>query len=106
MRLWYKQYKETGALTISYQRKSKYSNIERNKAIQHYLSHGKCIDNTIRELGYPCKELLLNWIRKDCPEERQALRCGEFHATFKKEVKEQAVVDFCTRSGSVEITLT
>lgn len=102
LRLWYKQYKETGSLTISYQRKSKYSNIERNRAIQHYLSHGKCIDYTIRELGYPCKELLLNWIRKDCPEERQALRCGEFHATFKKEVKEQAVVDFCTRSGSAQ----
>lgn len=98
LRLWYMQYQQMGSLRASYERKLKYSDMERKTAIQHYLEHGKCIEYTIRELGYPCKESLLNWIREACPEERRTLHRGGFHATFKKEEKEQAVIDFCSRT--------
>lgn len=78
------QYQQMGSLRTSYERKLKYSDMERKTAIQHYLEHGKCIEYTICELGYPCKESLLNWIREACPEERRTLHRGGFHATFKK----------------------
>lgn len=65
LRNWYKQYLTTGKYFIRKPRKRKYSEEERKKAVDHYLSHGRNASFTRGLLGYPCKQILTQWLSED-----------------------------------------
>ena len=66
--IWYKEYKENGTLDrFENQKHSKYSEDQRQKAVEYYLSNGKSINNTIKALGYPGKTTLCEWLNEDAP---------------------------------------
>lgn len=99
---WQKEFVETGSIHSSYKYKTKYSDEEKEYAVEYYMSHGKNITKTVNDLGYPCRSTLSNWIyEKYTKLEKPALKGGSLvKYTYREQV--DAVVDFCLRSGSAE----
>lgn len=63
LRGWYREYEQRRDLAKGYARpKPKYSQAQKEVAVQHYLDHGRCIAVTMRALGYPGRACLTAWI--------------------------------------------
>lgn len=43
---------------------------EKRVAVAHWLEHGRCMETTVRELGYPCRQSLAEWIAELVPDAR------------------------------------
>lgn len=101
---WYKSFlkeEETGIIQVRRPRTSKYTQEQKQTAIDHYLDHGRCLARTIRVLGYPCLELLATWCREYTPTRRKHSK-DVVH--FTPEQKQEAVLSFsCRRGGAQEI---
>ena len=70
----YREYQEHGDLESAFVcRKSKHSTEQKKVAVEHYLSHERCIAVTVRVLGYPCRDTLGDWIEELHPEKRVRL---------------------------------
>lgn len=47
---------------------------DRVAAVDHYLSHGRSLARTVRELGYPTRSVLASWVDELAPGARRACR--------------------------------
>ena len=66
LKKWYEDYIECdNKVIIKPYRNKQYSKEDRDKAVNFYLEHGKNISLTVKELGYPCRSVLSNWICED-----------------------------------------
>ena len=100
---WYKEYKKNGYLRRSYERKThKYSLEEKKAAVGYYLEHGRSLRRTIRAMGYPSVAALTKWIDALAPGERKVHVTTGTMIQFSEEQKREAVIAFCTRTGSAE----
>lgn len=100
---WYREYEQGHDLQVGYTRSmSKYSDEQRQVAVQHYLDHDRCIASTMKALGYPCRETLTVWIDELRPEVRQRIvgRAPNVHHAL--EFKNAAVIELCTRNTSAQ----
>ena len=52
---WYEEYIENGDFHGDFIRKPKSNEKERQKAVNYYLEHGKCMSRTVKVLGYPSR---------------------------------------------------
>ena len=52
---WYKEYVENGDLHIVYSREPRFTNEQKQKAVDYYHEHGRYIRRTVRILGYPSR---------------------------------------------------
>ena len=96
---WYREYERDRDLQVGYVRSSgKYSAEQMQVAVQHYLDHGRCMAFTLRALGYPCRDLLTNWIDELHPEVRRRMVGRSPNVQHSSEIKNAAVVDLCTRT--------
>lgn len=101
LRRWGKEYlqeQETG-VSNRRQRKGKYSDEQKQEAVDHYLAHGRCLSRTIRALGYPCQEILSRWCEETAPGRRKHNRS---RVQFSREQKQEAVIALCSRTGSAK----
>lgn len=74
---WHREYKRCLDLPAGYaSRDPMYSPAKKDAAIEHYISHDRCIATTTRALGYPCRGTLTAWVREAQPETRGALVRG------------------------------
>jgi len=63
LKSWYREYQHQLDLPRGYVRsKHKYSQEQKAAAVRHYLDHGHCIAFTIKNLGYPSRQSLSDWI--------------------------------------------
>jgi putative transposase len=99
---WYREYRDTGDLHRDITRKSRFTNKQKSAAVEHFIEHGRNMAFTIRELGYPHPETLRQWIDAQIPGTRMASIQHFRHEPFSEDEKRQAVIDLCTRDGSVE----
>lgn len=100
---WYKEYQKNGCLRRSYERKNhKYSLEEKKAAVDYYLEHGRRLRRTIRAMGYPSVAALTKWIDALAPGERKVHVTAGTMIQFSEEQKREAVIAFCTRTGSAE----
>src|SRR5690606_22242974 len=99
---WYREYERDHDLAVGYVRsKPWYSDEQKRIAIEHYLSHGRCLAHTRKALGYPNRATLSTWIDEYRPGARRrvvgnvttAMSCSE-------QQKQAAVIDLCSRRGS------
>ena len=68
LKSWHEEYERHLDLSSGYVRsKLKYSQIQKEQAVEHYAAHGRCI----AALGYQCRDLLRAWIDELDPETRQ-----------------------------------
>ena len=66
---WHGEYERCLNLPRGYVRsKPKYSQAQRERAVEHYLEQGRCIAFTIKTLGYPARDSLRSWIHERHPE--------------------------------------
>jgi transposase-like protein len=80
----------------------KYSDEQRQVAVQHYRDHDRCVASTMKALGYPCRETLTVWIDELHPELRQRIVGRAPNDQHSLELKNAAVIDLCTRKTSAQ----
>jgi transposase InsO family protein/transposase-like protein len=99
---WYKEYKAYGDLHKEITRTEKYTEAQKQAALRHYESHGRCASLTIKDLGYPSKTLFKIWLNEAFPDRKK--RCVSSRAMIEcpQETKEQAVVALCARVGTAK----
>ena len=70
---WWREYKATGEVPIAKSiRKPRFSDEQKRKAVEHYLSHGKRLRRTMKALGYPKGRMTLcEWIDELAPGQRK-----------------------------------
>ena len=66
---WYQEYFENHDLHREHIKYSKFTDEEKRTAIDYYFNHGRNALKTVKDLGYPSRTLLNNWIKELCPEE-------------------------------------
>ena len=56
---WFREYEQRLDLPMGYAgREPKFSQAQKEAAVEHYLTHDRCIAATMRALGYPCRGTL------------------------------------------------
>lgn len=100
LRRWYRTYVETGGLPERPRPKPKYSMEQKQKAVDHYLSHGRCLARTTRALGFPCVEVLGKWIDELHPGTRRRFTGKARGTSLSRAQKRHAVLELCSRQGS------
>ena len=101
LRSWYMSYlkeQETGIIRYGYTRASKFTEEQKQAAVQYYLTHGLSYSRTSRALGYANRETLRQWSRELAPDMRKKRTGG---LQYTEEQKREAVAALCTRKGGV-----
>ncbi|MDY2790701.1 MAG: IS3 family transposase [Lachnospiraceae bacterium] len=101
LREWYREYIQDGDVHEFYNRKFKYTNADKQYAVNYYLEHGKCIRRTCKKLGYPSRTLLKAWIEELAPAQKKYCTSGGKNVEYTQEQKQSAVIDMCSRMSSV-----
>jgi putative transposase len=97
---WHREYEQRLALPAGYVRRAKYSQAEKELAVEHYLEHGRCLAATIGALGYPSRTLLPAWVQELHPETRT--RVVGRSQKLTPAMKQSAVIELCMRQGSAQ----
>ena len=97
---WYLEYEAGHVLPAGYVRQPRYSQAQKDRAVEHYLGHRRCIAATIKSLGYPSRDSLSAWIEPHHPQGRAhvAGRVPE----LASEAKQSAVIALCMRPASAQ----
>jgi hypothetical protein len=75
LKSWYREYERCHDLAVRYVRlKPRYSDEQKNVAVEHYVTHDRCIAATLKALGYPGRGTDL------APVSRTADLCGGEYA--------------------------
>ena len=99
LKTWYQEYEQSQELRARYTRPAKFSQGEKERAVEHYLEHSRCIAGTIRALGYPCRSLLSAWLQELHP---QRTRVAGRPQELLPDAKQSAVIAFCMRPASAQ----
>ncbi|EHE6023251.1 transposase, partial [Salmonella enterica] len=98
LRRWIRLWEASDGATKAIRRKPRYSDMQKQAAVEHYLNHGCCLAFTSRTLGYPCCDVLARWVNERHPDRRLIfISTNNQNALFEPEVKRQAVMALCTR---------
>ena len=100
---WYREYQQRQDLPKGYAgREPKFSQPQKAAALEHYLTHDRCIAGTMRALGYPGRGTLTNWIREAFPEARMAVVGSVGQRRYPESLKQAGVMELCTRQESAQ----
>lgn len=94
---WHQQYQKTKVIAVGAGRKPKYSEAEKERAVNYYLEHGKNIRRTCVALGYPSRPLLTKWLQELEPEQRKHCCIGSPLVKYSQEDKRQAVISLVSK---------
>ena len=100
LKAWYRTYEQREGLPEGYVRDPKYTQAQKDLAVDHFVSGGRCIALTIKALGYPSRSLLASWIRQAHPD--LPPRVGQAHEALSSAAKQSAVMALCLRQGSAQ----
>lgn len=73
---WYNEYFQNGELHQDFIKQSKFTQKEKQMAVNYYLEHDKCVSRTVKKLGYPSRPMLNKWILELTPEKKKLFRSG------------------------------
>ncbi len=95
---WIRSWEAGGGTKESIRHKPRYTDEQKQVAVEHYLNHGCCLAFTSRTLSYPCTDVLARWVNELYPDRRLIFTSkANPVAPFEPEVKRQAVMALCTR---------
>ena len=100
LKTWYREYEQRLDLPVGYARQPRYSQAHRERAVEHYRDHGRCIAATIKALGYPSRSLLSAWLQELNPQARAPVVGRSQELT--PEAKQSAVIALCMRPASAQ----
>lgn len=91
---WYWEYEQGLDLPAGYAgRPPKYSQVQKEAAVEHYLTHDRCIAATMRALGCPGRGRLTAWVREALPESRKAVVGSVGRPKYPESMKQAGVVE-------------
>lgn len=65
LRNWYREYQQHQGLRVGcVARTAKFSEAQKQAALEHYRTHDRCISATMTALGYPGRGTLTAWFEK------------------------------------------
>lgn len=100
---WYREYEQRLDLPVGYAgRQPKYSQAQKEAAVEHYLTHDRCIAATMRALGYPGRGTLTAWIRQALPESRKAVVGSVGRRRYPESMKQAGVIELCNRRETAQ----
>jgi len=101
LKSWHRKYEQGHDLPVGYVlSRPKYSDQQKEVAVEHYLNHDRCLAGTLKALGYPCRETLSAWVDELHPETRKHV-VGKTRSVLRPpELKQAAVIELCTRQIS------
>ena len=103
LKSWHLEYERCHDLAVGYARsRPKYSQEQKRLAVDHYLTHDRCIAATLKALGYPGRGTLAAWIGELHPESRERVVGKAGGVSCPPEFKKMAVLDLCIRQGSAQ----
>lgn len=97
---WYAEYRESGDLHQSSPSICRYSEEQKQTAVDYYAEHGRNLSRTVRAVGYPSRTLLSQWIDELRPELRKSTIKRGSAVSFTDEQKRSAVIELSSRTGS------
>lgn len=68
--MWHRDWLDEQGTGVSSQRGERYARYteeQKRAAVDHYLTHGRRASRTMRQMGYPSKEVLASWIDELAP---------------------------------------
>ena len=89
---WFEEYESTGDLHQKSLRSEKYTEDQKQTALQFYQEHGRSITLTVNMLGYPGKTTFKRWLNEAFPDRKKYCVSGGAMVEFPQEKKEQAVI--------------
>src|SRR6478672_7060829 len=93
LKSWHHEYEQRHDLRTGYIRsKPRYSAEQKKAAVDHYLSHGRCVAATLRALGYPNRGTLSAWIGELCPDIGKHIVGRAAGSVLKSQEAKQAAV--------------
>ena len=97
---WHREFEQSRDLQVGYTRsRFKYSDSQRQVAVQHYVDHDRCVASTVKALGYPCRETLTQWIEESHPGVRQRVVGRAANIQQPLELRNAAVIEVSVRSA-------
>ena len=103
LKSWHRDYEQSRDLQVGYVRsRQKYSDEQKQAAVEHYVDHDRCIASTMKALGYPCREVLTAWIDELHPGVRKRVVGRAPNVQHPLELKNAAVIELCTRTTSAQ----
>ena len=97
---WYNEYLEKGDLHEKFQKKPRFTQEEKRKAVDYYLEHGRCVRRTVMKLGYPSRTKFTHRIDGLAPGERKIRINQGSMVKFSQEQKKEADFSLCTNEAS------
>lgn len=103
LKVWREEFEKSGDLQKEYVRvKSKYSEKQKNLALERYVNHARCFSFTLRTLGYPCRQILKAWVPGRYPETRKRVVGKAARPAVSLASRELAVYELCAQEGSAQ----
>ena len=103
LKSWHREFERSRDLPMRYVRsKPKYSDEQKSLAVDHYLTHGRCMAVTMKALGYPGRDTLAAWIDDLHPEAAKRLVGRAGSVPRPAGLKRAAVIELCSRQGSAK----
>lgn len=103
LRGWYREYVENRDLRVqAVARAPKFSEDQKQAALEHYRTHDRCISSTMRALGYPGRGTLTAWVREAFPEARSSMVGRSWRRGYSEEVRQAGIIGLCSGDESAQ----
>jgi putative transposase len=103
LRGWYREYVQDLDLRVkSVARAPKYSEAQRQAALEHFRTHDRCISATMRALGYPGRGTLTEWVREAFPETQASMVGRSWRPAYPEAVRQAGVIGLCGGDESAQ----
>lgn len=100
---WCREYEQRRDLPLGCKvRAPKFTQAQKEVAVEHFRSHDRCIAATMRALGYPGRGTLTAWVREAFPESRKATVGVAGRPRYAEALKQAGVVELCNRQESAQ----
>lgn len=76
-------------------RSPKYSEADKQAALEHYRTHDRCIASTMRALGYPGRGTLTAWVREAFPDARASMVGRSWRPAYPEALNQAGVIALC-----------
>jgi len=96
LKAWCREYEQQQQLRVHCAaRAPKYSEGDKQAAVEHYRTHARCIASTMRALGYPGRATLTAWVREAFPGTRTSMVGRSWRPAYPEALKQAGVVALC-----------
>ncbi|PJO48186.1 helix-turn-helix domain-containing protein, partial [Brucella pituitosa] len=100
---WYLEYEHHLDLRLGFApRAPKFTQAQKEAALEHYRTHGRCVSATMRALGYPGRATLTAWVREAFPEISKAVTGRTGRPRYPDALKKAGVVGLYNRQESAQ----